>query len=342
MDDDGLVNAACMEIVECTQDRHSVLIFAAGVDHARHIQSVLESYRQECGLVCGDTLPFERAETLKRFKEGKLKFLVNVNVLTTGFDAPNIDCVVLLRPTNSPGLYYQMVGRGFRIDPSKNDCLVLDFGSNILRHGPVDALMIKDKSASDESTEPPAKECPDCRAVIHAGYGICPQCGFEFPPPQKQQHEETATTAGVLSGQVTDTDCPVSSVAYGVHRKRNAPGDHPPTMRVTYNLGYLNETFCEWVCIEHTGYARNKAETWWRRRSNEPVPATVDQAVAIARAGGLAEPTEITIRSIAGQRFDRLVACKLPEKPPRLDGSDERDDGNLPAYASPIDDEVPF
>ena len=66
-----------------------------------------------------------------------MKYLVNVNVLTTGFDAPNIDCVALLRPTNSPGLYYQMVGRGFRLCEGKTDCLVLDFGGNVLRHGPV-------------------------------------------------------------------------------------------------------------------------------------------------------------------------------------------------------------
>ena len=76
------------------------------------------------------------------FKDGELKYLANVNVFTTGFDAPNVDCVVLLRSTLSPGLYYQMVGRGFRLFPGKRDCLVLDFGRNILRHGPVDLLKV--------------------------------------------------------------------------------------------------------------------------------------------------------------------------------------------------------
>jgi DNA repair protein RadD len=161
MDDDSLVRSACREIVEHTQDRHSVLIFASGVQHALHVQRVLNGMGRECGFVCGDTLPFDRAETLARFKRGELKYLVNVNVLTTGFDAPNIDCVALLRPTNSPGLYYQMVGRGFRLDPSKENCLVLDFGGNILRHGPVDALEIKDRASGNG--EAPAKECPSAR-----------------------------------------------------------------------------------------------------------------------------------------------------------------------------------
>ena len=127
MDDDLLVRSACREIIEHTANRHSVLIFAAGVQHALHVQRMLTGVGQECGFVCGDTLPFERTETLERFKNSDLKYLVNVNVLTTGFDAPNIDCVVLLRPTNSPGLYYQCLGRGFRLHPSKENCLVLGF-----------------------------------------------------------------------------------------------------------------------------------------------------------------------------------------------------------------------
>ena len=71
------------------------------MEHAQHVQRTLTGLGAECGLVYGETLPFERAETLKRFRDGGLKYLVNVNVLTTGFDAPNIDCVALLRPTMS-------------------------------------------------------------------------------------------------------------------------------------------------------------------------------------------------------------------------------------------------
>jgi len=236
MDEDSLVRSACREIVDHTRERHSVLIFASGVQHARHVQSVLPGLGHECGLVCGETLPFERRRTLRRFCDGDLKYLVNVNVLTTGFDAPNIDCVALLRPTNSPGLYYQMVGRGFRLDPSKTDCLVLDFGGNILRHGPVDALQIEDRNRTNG--EAPARECPQCQAVIHSAYAMCPECGHEFPPPERQKHDQQAATAGILSGEVTETDYDVSEVFWGVHVKRGAPEDHPRTMRVDYRVGF--------------------------------------------------------------------------------------------------------
>ena len=312
MDDTALVRSACREILDHTQDRHSVLIFAAGVEHAQHIQRELATSGQACGFVCGETLPFERAETLRRFKDGALKYLVNVNVLTTGFDAPNIDAVALLRPTNSPGLYYQMVGRGFRLHPSKTNCLVLDFGGNILRHGPVDALEIKDRTAG--SGEAPAKECPQCQAVIHAAYSICPDCGHEFPPPNRGKHEQEASTAGILSGEITETEHPVMDTTYSVHSKRDAPEGHPRTMRVDYQVGW-NEYRSEWVCFEHTGYARGKAEDWWKLRSHLPVPDNVDDAVALASAGALATTTAVTVRSVSGEKYDRIIACQLGPKP---------------------------
>ncbi len=338
MDEDSLVRSACREIVDHTADRHSVLIFASGVQHALHVQRILGACGQECGFVCGDTLPFERAETLRRFKDGELKYLVNVNVLTTGFDAPNIDCVALLRPTMSPGLYYQMVGRGFRLDPSKSDCLVLDFGGNILRHGPVDALQIE--SGRQAAGEAPAKECPECCAVIHAAYGVCPDCGYEFPPPEREKHEATAHAGGILTGEVTETEYEVIEAFYSVHHKRGAPPDHPRTMRVDYRCG-LNDYHSEWVCPEHEGYARQKFETWWRARSNEPFPATADAAVELAEAGALAPTHAITVRSVAGETFDTIPEHQLGPIPPRLDGRDEIDDADLPEPVWPEDD-IPF
>ena len=352
MDQDALVSSACSEIIEQTKDRNSVLIFAAGVGHAKHIQKLLQQRSgQEVGLVTGDTSAPERAELLARFKgetikadlfgnnKPPLKYLVNVNVLTTGFDAPNIDCVVLLRPTNSPGLYYQMVGRSFRIHPSKEDALVLDFGNNILRHGPVDNLQIKDRSSG--SGDPPVKECPECHSVIHAAYAICPECGYEFPPPDRQRHDSKASTAGVLSGEVTDEDFDVSGVAYYEHIKRNADENTKPTLRVGYRLG-LGLYESEWVCFEHTGYARRKAEQWWQARSNEPVPDTVWQAVDLANAGALADINRITVRSISGQKFNRIIAYDIGPKSPLLDESEEREDGNLPEYRYEYDSEIPF
>jgi DNA repair protein RadD len=324
MDTDTLVDAACEEIIELTKDRRSVLIFTAGVRHGEHVQRVLkERYGIECGFVEGNTPTKVRDDLIDRFKAGDLKFLANVNVLTTGFDAPNVDCVSLLRPTLSPGLYYQMVGRGFRLHPGKSDCLVLDFGGNVLRHGPVDQIKLRTPGNGDG--EAPAKECPECSAVIAAGYATCPECGYEFPPPEKSKHEATATNEGILSGQTSRWDESVGSVSYHIHYKRDDPtGEAPPTMRVEYQCGFIR-TYREWVCFEHTGYARAKAEKWWRERSNEAVPATVEEAVDLANAGAVAPTLHITIEKKAGERYDRIVDCELGDVPPRLEDPD-----NLP------------
>jgi len=256
-------------------------------------------------------------------------------VLTTGFDAPNIDCVAMVRPTMSPGLFYQMVGRGFRLHPSKENCLVLDFGGNILRHGPVDDLQIKESAQGDG--EAPAKECPKCQAVIHAAYATCPECGYEFPPPERNHHDRQASTAGILTGEVTETEYEVTEVFYCVHQKRDAPEGHPRSMRVDYRCGF-NDYHSEWVCPEHIGYARGKFEAWWKARSNEPFPNSAEEAVELAHAGALAPTLGITVRTVAGEKFDRIINHQLGPIPPRLESEEDLPEVDWP----PTDAEVPF
>ncbi len=330
MDEAALVEAACAEIVELTKDRQAVLIFAAGVQDGQHVCQVLaEKHGVECGFVCGETPDVERDRLLARFRNQEwgrqlqidfgqraaqpLKYLCNVNVLTTGFDAPNVDCVVLLRPTMSPGLYYQMVGRGFRLHPGKADCLVLDYGGNVLRHGPVDQVRVQQGGGRGVS-EAPAKECPGCRALIAAAYRVCPDCGHEFPKPEAKKHDERAANAGVLSGKVIDQEWEVRDVVYSVHTKKDAPDHAPKTMRVDYRLG-LDHWVSEWICFEHSGWARRKAIKWWKERSPDPVPETAEEAVERANVGALALAEFITVRSVVGEKFDRIIAYKLGPKP---------------------------
>ncbi|MDZ4852135.1 MAG: DEAD/DEAH box helicase family protein [Pirellulaceae bacterium] len=338
MNEPDLVKAACAEIVEYTRDRNKVLIFAAGVAHGQRVVDVLQQQHQiECGFVCGETPSADRNEILNRFRNKhsdslfapeRLKYLCNVNVLTTGFDAPDIDCVVLLRPTLSPGLLVQMVGRGFRLHPGKQNCLILDFGGNIQRHGPVDQIKVVQRD--DGSGTAPAKECPECHALIAAGYTSCPECGYLFPPPEKQQHDPKASEAGILSGQVTITKHAVREVLYSVHVKRGADENAPRTLRVEYRIGWKHYK-SEWVCLEHDGYARQKAVAWWKQRSPDPIPDSIERAVEIAEGGGLADTTSITVRAVAGEEYERIINYELGPLPEPVV---EFDDYNP--------DEVPF
>ncbi|MEQ8785101.1 MAG: DEAD/DEAH box helicase family protein [Pirellulaceae bacterium] len=336
MDQDGVVENACREIVEYTKDRRKCLIFAAGVAHGRHIERVLrEEHGQACGFLSATTPPTERAELIARFRDEPdglfdrepLKYLVNVGILLVGFDAPATDCVVLLRPTHSCGLYLQAVGRAFRLHPGKSDALILDFGNNIVRHGPVDQLNISEKSAPGNG-KAPAKECPECHSVVAAGYATCPDCGYVFPPPERQKHEAEASSEGILSGQVTITEYDVHDTYYCVHVKRGADDESPRTMRVDYRVG-LSEFKSEWICFEHDGFARQKAIAWWRHRSPDPIPQTAQEAVDIANAGGVAIADKITVRSIAGEPFDRVTDYELGPMPDPVPAGDF-DDSEIP------------
>lgn len=343
MDDDGLVRAACAEIAEQTRSRKACLVFAAGVQHAEHVAATLASATgAEVACIFGHTPDGERDRLVARFKKGDLRYLVNVGVLTTGFDAPQVDCVALLRPTMSPGLYYQMVGRGFRLAQGKDDCLVLDFGGNVLRHGPVDALTLA--SQDDRGTgEAPAKECPQCQAVIAAGFAACPQCGFVFPPPEREKHEREASSAGVLSGQVTTTEYAVRDIFYAVHQKRGAPPEAPKSLRVEYEVG-LNEFHKEWVCFEHVGFARGKAEAWWRARSRTPVPTSAAEACRLACAGALTPASHITVRTVSGEDFERITDHRLGPAPAPREPGDDREEPAFAMASAPAayDDEPPF
>jgi DNA repair protein RadD len=332
MDQEHLVRAACGELVSWTQDRSAVLIFASGVRHGEHVVAALRAnHGVECGFVTGETPTTERDATLKAFRDGQLKYLCNVNVLTTGFDAPHIDCVAMLRPTLSPGLYYQMVGRGFRLHPGKRNCLVLDFGGNVVRHGPVDAIRVKEQSGGNGQA--PAKDCPECLSLIAAGYSVCPDCGYEFPPPERKKHEARASDADILAGQVTDRTYEVRDVAYSVHVKRDDP-EAPRTMRVDYRI-FLDRWVSEWVCFEHDGYARQKAVGWWKRRSPDPVPDSAERAVELAEAGALRSTHKITVRSVAGEKYDRIVGYELGPMPEAVEVMER------PDWLDP-NDEVPF
>ena len=152
------------DIVTCSQDRVGVVIFAASINHAHE---VLESLPPGNEIITGKTPKRERERIINSFKSMRFKYLVNVAVLTTGFDAPHIDVVAILRPTESPGLMQQIIGRGLRLFEGKSDCLLLDYAENIERHfpgGDVFDPAIKVIQSKGGAESVPA-ECPLCMAV---------------------------------------------------------------------------------------------------------------------------------------------------------------------------------
>ena len=316
---EGAVPEAVEEIVRRGADRRAWLIFCVGVQHAMAVAEELHKHGIECAQVYGGTPSADRAEIVRRFKARELRCIVNVNVLTTGFDAPHVDLVAILRPTKSPGLFVQMAGRGFRLAEGKSDCLLLDFGENFRRHGPLDAIEVVGKPASErEPGEAPVKVCPSCESLVATSALECPDCGHLFPPrkPKHTQRPAEAEPVRGLSAATFET-FRVGHREFSAHSK---PGK-TPSMRVTYHpASGFGITASEWICVEHEGFARRKAEAWWAEHGGEmPCPSNV--ADALAEAHTLRPTLELTVRT--DREFHEIVARKL-----KLDaGADEPDAG---------------
>lgn len=287
----------CQEIVDRGEDRRSWLVFAVTVGHAEALAMELSHvHGVEAKVVSGETPKKDRRRLIEQFRTGELKALVSVGVLTTGFDAPNTDLLAVVRPTKSVGLYVQIMGRGMRpvyepgFNPNgegvtaemrrnsiaagpKPNCLVLDFGMNATRHGPVDYVSKPVKGGDGEPGLAPAKTCPECGEIVHAAKRECSGCGFKFPEPERKGTLTPGKAQVLRSGSVDAIEWEkVRDVTLHRHEKNGIA-----SMRVEYLVDM--DVVREWVCFDHSGYARQRAEVWWRRAAGTPVPMSTAEAL---------------------------------------------------------------
>lgn len=292
--DPDTVERIADEVVAAGHDRRGWIVFGCGVKHCGMLRDAVRARGFSCESIFGDTPEAERADILERFRRQEIRCLSSMNVLTTGFNARHVDLVAVARPTKSTGLWIQICGRGTRLFDGKLDCLVLDFGGNIERHGPIDRPKVKTPN-KDGGGEVPTKECPNCQASVLIAARECPECGHEF----EFEGAKVATKASTLSVMSAPPPPPewlaVSDVSYSRHEKNGKT----PSLKVRYRCGMVWHS--EWVCLEHTGYARSKAAQWWRRRwqgtdSDAPAPTTVDDALALASRHFLDQPSRILVK----------------------------------------------
>jgi DNA repair protein RadD len=285
----------------------------------------------------------ERQRVLSDFRAGSLRWCVNVDVLTTGFDAPGIDAVAVLRATMSPGLFAQIVGRGLRISQGKTDCLILDFGGNLQRHGALDADDYGiSKPRNSDGSEAPSKVCPKCKNEVHLSAVKCSECGHLFVRQMDQtpRHGDEIDTTSSIVGAPEPQWYDVQEVNWHLHAKKNTPGK-PPTLCVSYyvsddsmpagNLGWI--VMREWVCFEHEGFALQKAFAWWDARSLQPFPATVAEAVIALNQGSARKPSRLLVKK-EGQ-WDKIVQAEFTEEKPTMIRE-------LTAQVSDFNEDCPF
>lgn len=336
VDQDWITRAAVDEIVTFGTNRRSWLAFCAGVAHAENVRNEIRRRGFSCEMVTGDTPHGERDAIIRGFKAGQIRCLTNAMVLTTGFDAPAVDLVAMLRPTLSTGLYVQIVGRGTRLAEGKADCLVLDFAGNVKRHGPVDQVQVKSapvgkgKRKDDDDAEVRAKECPNCATYVGLNARRCYVCDHEWPIEDQPKHDPKADGLLPIMSTGAAPWIEVASTAVAPHNKFGAP----TSLRVEYDVE--TTVHKEWVCFEHTGYARQKAESWWRKAGGLlPVPATVNDA--IERLVELKPVTEILVKP--NGRFHEIIGKRYGNP---SEAGQMQIGGRSVSIARILDDEIPF
>ena len=318
-DEEILVRAAVKEMIESGEKRKTWLVFCVSIKHAEHVCDVLNENGISCKSVSEKTPKKEREQIIADLKSGKLRAATNVAVLTTGTNIPNIDMVVMLRPTMSPGLFLQMAGRGLRLSPQtgKTDCLLLDMAGNLLNFGPLTHITAPPQGTR-LTKEKKGKECPACGSVCAMHAEECLDCGYVFEKvPRRIKHADKSLELDPMSNEPLHNDVfewyNVKSVSYSKHEKMGSR----PSLKVTYKCRY---NFSEWICFEHSGRPQDKAIAWWKERAKgiqsedqQPFPDTVDQAIDFIMNYGIKQPLRIKVKKdgkwpeIKGYEFERKL-----------------------------------
>lgn len=282
---------------EYGEGRRRVVIFAVTIEHGELLMAAFRAAGQKACVVHSRMKNKVRRAVLAAFERGEYHFIINVGILTEGWDSPQVDLIMMARPTLSPGLYVQMIGRGSRIHEGKENLLVLDLVNNSQIHGLPWEPKIKNKGSSDWVYMP---VCPECKEVIEDKKArFCPVCGYEFPEPEEKE-KEAAKLVDVLTVKMRelqdDQEVRIEIERWSAAPYVSARGNKMLRVTIQTALGKISE----YLDFEGQGsqWGQTKAQKWWLRRANMPIPETVDEAAD--RIDEIKLPHEITIKNDNG------------------------------------------
>lgn len=280
------------DALERGRGRQHWLVFCAGINHTEAVTAALtDEFNQLATCVHSKLSSEDRGARIDDFKSGRVRIMVNSDVLTTGFDAPNVDHIVTLRPTKSASLHVQMLGRGTRPSPGKVNCLVSDYARNIETLGLIHKPNIPNDDKGVTTGLPRQPRCPACDEYVDRGADLCPACGYDIAAHRRKragarlerivenirEREREAEAQRQRAEEQAEDNTQVYEVRHyriDWHQKKGKP----PVLRVTYtvrdhlnvyNKGNGTRTFNDWLPLEsESWFARKKAVEWWRLFSN--------------------------------------------------------------------------
>lgn len=292
VDTDEANEAIVEETIRRGADRKSWIVFATGVDHAQHLADAFMARDIFAVPITADTPDAERDHAIAEFKAGRIRALVSVGVLTTGFNAPCVDLIAMARPTKSCGLWVQMLGRGMRTFAAKKDCLVLDFAGNGVRLGLPEEINGQ-RDAFEIAMADAAKCCPECQSVVSPAAIECTDCGHVFA---QRIRKPAVDPAAAVSTREEVRWFDVRRVEYGKH----VTDAGSESMRVKYTVLGSRFPISEFIKFD-SEKARPHVERWWAQHSDDDCPDTVSDALRLI--AGLAKPSRIKAKRQAEAKW---------------------------------------
>ena len=318
-----ILTAAINDIQTRAFDRKKILVFCPNIDICYKFSELYHKITNDnAEVIIGETKGEERKRLIENFKNGSIKTLVNCQVLTTGFDAPNIDCVILLRATRSAGLYYQMVGRGLRTADGKKDCLILDYGKNIERHGAINDLREMQKTKKGRGGGQgvaPTKVCPQCQEVMHSSKSVCPHCEYRFPPPETKIETEASEKPIIENFYVREFD------VVGAEYSQPFNGKEPGTryIYIYYTVIGYSQKIKKFLGVEYREWwQRNEYQNWFKEHVDKSIlnefrgliPESCASLDLFIRNGAIAIPQKIKVKFKEG-KYPKIIEETIEHKP---------------------------
>jgi DNA repair protein RadD len=296
-------------------DRKSIAIYCVSIEHVEQVVLALDAYGIDCEFVHSKAGDDHNAQALARFGAGQSRFIASMGQLTTGWDCPRLDCIIMLRPTRSPGLWVQMLGRGTRpffcLDAyqgtdgiwrvpdlgtkegrllaiarsQKHSCLVLDFARNTEDIGPFDDPRIP-KRRGPGGGEAIMKACQKGRMTDpkYIGCGTyawpaeryCKECGQEFYFEVK--FDSSTSGAALMTGKRDPKPYIEPEIATFPVTRVSYARHQKPGKPDSIRVAYTcgMRQFKTFLCPDHGGGATARAKGWWRKHIDSHPPNGVD------------------------------------------------------------------
>jgi len=304
-------------------DRKHWLVFAAGLKHAESLRRAIETTGHSAEVLDGNMKPAERDAKIERFRSGETRCLVNVNILSTGFDFPGIDLIGFCRPTKSLSLYIQQSGRGMRPAEGKKDCIVLDFAGNVHRMGTIVDPNVSTQIAPQMVC---GNEAIGCSEIFGANAPECPACGWKVPPPlptvrdpakpptPKKDPEDLVLHYDDIMGGRQDYTVTLEVTRWRWREDVSKTSGIPMLTCSFYGAALNTQPVTEYFTINHAGYSGRtaiEAVKDYARRSGA-TGATIAELNAAQPPSRIIYEKEGSYVSVKSARWDKVLQPVLP------------------------------